>query len=50
MRAITPAAMLFVPSAGGLSHQPGEHTRDADVINGANTLLHTLLILAGRGG
>jgi len=50
MRAITPAAMLFVPSAGGLSHQPGEHTRDAYVINGANTLLHTLLILAGRGG
>lgn len=48
MRAITPAAMLFVPSVDGLSHHPGEYTRDADVINGANTLLNALLILAGR--
>ncbi len=49
MQAITPAAMLFVPSVGGLSHHPGEYTRDADVINGANVLLNTLMNLAGAG-
>ncbi|GAB4572624.1 MAG: Zn-dependent hydrolase [Anaerolineae bacterium] len=43
---ITPAAMIFVPSVEGISHNPAEFTRDKDVINGANTLLHTLLILA----
>lgn len=46
MSAITPSAMLFVPSVDGISHNPDEFTRDEDVINGANTLLHTLLSLA----
>jgi N-carbamoyl-L-amino-acid hydrolase len=41
--AITPSAMLFVPSAGGVSHSPREFTRREDVVNGANTVLHTLL-------
>jgi N-carbamoyl-L-amino-acid hydrolase len=44
--AITPSAMLFVPSVGGASHNPREFTRLEDVVNGANTLLHTLLGLA----
>jgi N-carbamoyl-L-amino-acid hydrolase len=45
----TPTALIFVPSAGGVSHSPLEYTRDEDVINGANVLLQTLLVLAGNG-
>ncbi len=41
--AVTSSAMLFVPSVGGTSHNPREFTRQEDVVNGANTLLHTLL-------
>jgi N-carbamoyl-L-amino-acid hydrolase len=43
---ITPTAMIFVPSVGGISHHPAERTADEDVINGANTLLHTILRIA----
>jgi N-carbamoyl-L-amino-acid hydrolase len=43
MSAITPSAVLFVPSVGGTSHNPREFTRQEDIVNGANTLLHTLL-------
>lgn len=43
---ITPSAMLFVPSIDGISHNPREFTHDEDVVNGANTVLHTLLELA----
>ncbi len=43
---ITPAAMLFVPSVGGISHNPREYTRAHDVVNGANVVLQTLLKLA----
>jgi N-carbamoyl-L-amino-acid hydrolase len=45
---ITPSAMLFVPSVGGASHNPREFTRQEDVVNGANTLLHTLLGLTAE--
>jgi N-carbamoyl-L-amino-acid hydrolase len=38
--------MIFVPSAGGVSHNPAEHTDSADLRAGANVLLHTLLGLA----
>ena len=48
MSAITPSGMLFVPSVDGISHNPNEFTRDEDVLNGANTLLHTLLGLAAK--
>jgi beta-ureidopropionase / N-carbamoyl-L-amino-acid hydrolase len=41
-----PAAMVFVPSVGGISHNPAEHTEPADLAAGANVLLHTLLELA----
>lgn len=44
---ICPAAMIFVPSVNGLSHNIAEHTHPADVTAGANVLLHTLLALAG---
>lgn len=42
----TPSVLYFVPSVDGISHNPREYTRDEDVINGANVLLHALLILA----
>ena len=46
MAAITPGAMIFVPSVNGISHSPKEFTAHQDVINGANVLLQTVLILA----
>ncbi len=42
---ICPAAMIFVPSVAGLSHNVAEHTAPADLEAGANVLLHTLLEL-----
>lgn len=46
MAAIAPTGMIFVPSTGGHSHSPAEHTPWPDVIRGANTLLGTLTALA----
>jgi N-carbamoyl-L-amino-acid hydrolase len=43
---ICPAAMIFTPSVGGLSHNIAEHTDPADVTAGADVLLQTLLTLA----
>lgn len=39
MSRIAPAAMIFVPSMGGISHSPKEFTPEADLIAGANILL-----------
>ncbi|MFN5060006.1 MAG: Zn-dependent hydrolase [Chloroflexota bacterium] len=39
MARITPAAMIFVPSRDGISHNPAEFTTDADIIAGAQVLL-----------
>ena len=39
MARIAPAAMMFVPSQAGISHNPAEYTRDADLIAGATVLL-----------
>lgn len=36
---IAPAAMIFVPSRGGISHNPREHTDDAQLVQGAQVLL-----------
>lgn len=36
---IAPTAMIFVPSRGGISHNPAEFTEDTDLIAGANVLL-----------
>ncbi len=36
---IAPSAMIFVPSAGGVSHNPREHTDPADLVRGAELLL-----------
>lgn len=43
---IAPAAMIFVPSAGGISHSPHEHTEDAELVAGANILLDVITELA----
>lgn len=36
---IAPSAMIFVPSQGGISHNPKEFTADDDIVAGANILL-----------
>lgn len=36
---VAPSAMIFVPSKGGISHNPAEFTRDSDLVTGANVLL-----------
>ncbi|HXR10915.1 MAG TPA: Zn-dependent hydrolase [Gaiellaceae bacterium] len=46
LAAVTPSGMIFVPSVGGVSHDPAEHTRWQDCVNGANVLLATALALA----
>lgn len=45
---IAPTAMIFVPSIGGISHNPRERTPDADLVNGANVLLDVVTRLASR--
>jgi N-carbamoyl-L-amino-acid hydrolase len=45
MALIAPVAMIFVPSVGGISHSPKEFTKPADMSNGANVLLQTILAL-----
>jgi N-carbamoyl-L-amino-acid hydrolase len=44
---VCPTAMVFVPSACGISHNPAEHTDPADLEAGANVLLAVVLALAG---
>jgi hydantoinase/carbamoylase family amidase len=46
LAAVTRSGMVFVPSAGGVSHDPAEHTAWADCVNGANVLLGAALALA----
>jgi N-carbamoyl-L-amino-acid hydrolase len=43
---LCPAGMIFVPSAGGISHNPAEHTDADDLAAGADVLLHVLWRLA----
>jgi beta-ureidopropionase / N-carbamoyl-L-amino-acid hydrolase len=45
MARICPSGMIFVPSVDGISHAPKEFTKAADIVNGANVLLHTILAL-----
>jgi N-carbamoyl-L-amino-acid hydrolase len=45
MAQLGPMGMIFVPSLGGISHSPKELSRPADIVNGANVLLGTLLRL-----
>ena len=47
MARLCPAAMIFVPSTGGISHNPREHTAAPDLEAGANVLLDVIAQLAG---
>jgi beta-ureidopropionase / N-carbamoyl-L-amino-acid hydrolase len=46
MARICPAAMIFVPSEGGISHNPREHTADADLVAGARVLCEVVTRLS----
>jgi beta-ureidopropionase / N-carbamoyl-L-amino-acid hydrolase len=43
LAAITPSAMIFVPSHNGRSHTPDEHTNADDLVAGANALLQAVV-------
>jgi N-carbamoyl-L-amino-acid hydrolase len=43
---VCPTAMVFVPSAKGISHNPAEFTSPDELEAGANVLLHTMITLA----
>jgi N-carbamoyl-L-amino-acid hydrolase len=47
LAAVTRSGMLFVPSDGGVSHDPREHTSWEACVAGANVLLRAALELAG---
>nr|WP_298410964.1 Zn-dependent hydrolase [uncultured Halomonas sp.] len=43
---VAPTSMIFIPCAGGLSHNEAESAEPSDLAAGANVLLHALLKLA----
>jgi len=45
LSAKVPTAMLFVPSTGGISHAPAEHTADEYLVQGAQVLLEALVAI-----
>jgi len=47
MSHVAPTGMIFVPSVAGISHSPKEYTSPADMANGANVLLQTVLAIDG---
>lgn len=44
---LCPSAMLFVPSVGGITHNPKEYSTPEQVARGAQVLLDAVLVLAG---
>ncbi len=42
---VTPTGMIFVPSAGGVSHSPREYTSPEQMARGVDVLLRTLLAI-----
>ena len=46
MSRIAPAAMLFIPCKGGVSHRPDEYAAPQDLLNGTRVLARTLAALA----
>lgn len=45
MAKITPTAMIFIPSKGGISHSPKEFSSIEDITNGANVFFKTILAI-----
>jgi hydantoinase/carbamoylase family amidase len=48
LAALAPVGMIFVPSAGGVSHHGSEATPDGALVDGARVLLRTLIDLDGK--
>ncbi|MGA2399155.1 MAG: Zn-dependent hydrolase [Steroidobacteraceae bacterium] len=46
---VAPTSMIFVPCAGGLSHNEAESASPADLETGANVLMHAMLSVANDG-
>ena len=46
MARVCPTAMVFVPSINGISHNPAERTKPADLQAGADVLLQVIMGLA----
>lgn len=47
MQALCPSGLIFVPSRGGISHAPQEHTDWPDIVAGAEVMLAALAELSG---
>jgi N-carbamoyl-L-amino-acid hydrolase len=47
MAQLGPVGMIFIPSIGGISHSPKEFSKPADITNGANVLLKSVLTADG---
>jgi N-carbamoyl-L-amino-acid hydrolase len=47
---VAPTSMIFVPCAGGLSHNEQESAEAEDLEAGCNVLLHAMLTLANKTG
>jgi N-carbamoyl-L-amino-acid hydrolase len=47
MSRLCPSAMIFIPSAGGISHSPDEYSSPEALADGGNVLLQSLLLFAG---
>jgi len=48
MASVTETGMIFIPSAGGISHNPAEHSSDEQIERGAAILLSVVEELLGR--
>ncbi|HUE12426.1 MAG TPA: Zn-dependent hydrolase [Steroidobacteraceae bacterium] len=48
LAAVVPTAMIFVPCAGGLSHNEAESALQSDLEAGANVLMHAMMSLANH--
>jgi acetylornithine deacetylase/succinyl-diaminopimelate desuccinylase-like protein len=47
MAPLVPSAMLFVPSVGGITHNPKEYSTPEQVARGAQVLLDAVVELGG---
>ena len=47
LQAIMPSTLIFIPSVGGITHNPGEYSTQSQLAHGAQVLLDTILDLAG---
>ena len=46
MHTVCDSGMIFIPCAGGISHNEAESANEMDMANGARVLVETLLQLA----